>query len=229
MHLYRPDVDVVGQEKLAPYKNAPTGGGPRLVVVLEDAAEAAWLVSRILELAQRRNLGILLLGVAPDSSGAAELRRQLITIAAFIRQEQARIGLGGSRGIPANSPEIQIESGRGWLPGIKAELQPDDTLACYSGQTIGVLERPLSDVLASSLKMHIYVFAGPESPGNHQGHALSQIATWICSAVSIGGFLILQAQIVTQVQGWAQSALLLLTLGVEVAWIWFLNSLFGRF
>jgi len=224
-----PDLQVAPGTSLATYKPAPTGGGPRLIVVLEDTAEAAWLASRILELAHRRSLGILLLGVAPDPSGAAERRRQLVTIAAFIRQEQARMGLGGSRGVPANSPEIQTESGRDWLRGIRAELRPGDTLACYSGQTDGVLEKPLGDVLASSLNVPVYTFAGLESPRRNPQHALSQVAAWVCSLASIGGFLILQALVMTQVQGWAQSTLLLLTLGVEVALIWFLNSLFGTF
>jgi hypothetical protein len=217
------------RSSLATCRPAPIGGGTRLIAVLEDATEAALLASRILELAQRQSLGILLLGVAPDPSGVSELRRQLVTIAAFIRQEQARMGLAGSRGVPAHSLEIQIEIGRDWLRGIKDELQPGDTVACSSAQVVGMLGRPLTDVLASNLNVPIYAFAGLERPRGNPQHALSQVAAWVCSLASIGGFLFLQARMVTYVQGWPQSALLLLTLGMEVASIWFLNSLFGTF
>src|SRR5512142_3312312 len=77
---------------------------PRLVVVIRDVQEEALLAGRIQELARARGLSVLLLGIARDPALEAELRRGLITIAAFLEE--------GSR--HTDRPQIQVECGRDW-------------------------------------------------------------------------------------------------------------------
>lgn len=230
MHESRPRLQSVAEVRLPSRQDVGVGGCPRMVVVVEDATDSAWLARRTLELAQRRSAGILLLGIAPNPDTAAELRRQLVSVAAFIWQELERMDLSGALGMSLRAPEVRIEFGRDWLRGVMAQLRPGDTLACCSGQTVGARGRPLNDVLASSLDAPVYTFADPDSPRSDPKQALlSQLAAWVFSVLSIGGFLALQTLVVTQVQGWAQSALLLITVGMEVASIWLVNSLFGTF
>lgn len=101
-------------------------------------------------------------------------------------------------------------------------------LACYSEEETGVFERPLSDILSTRLRMPIYAFAGLRAEQGHRQSRLAQAASWAGSLASIGGFLVLQARIVTTIQGWPQSVLMLAALAAEVAVIWLVNSLIGQ-
>ncbi len=229
MHRSRADLQVAPRASAADSKEVREAGCPHLIVLLEDAQDAAWLANRTLDIAQRQGLDVLLLGLAINPSDAAGLRRQLVTMAAFIRQEQERMELGESHGARGHAPEIEIVSGRDWLGKIKARVRAGDIIACSSAQTVGSQGRPLNDVLTSNLSAPIYVFATPENSRGQPGHLVSQIVAWAFSLASIGGFLMLQMQIAARLQGWPQSSLLLLTMAAEVAWIWLVNSLLGTY
>lgn len=193
---------------------ARTPNGPRLVVVMRQVEEEALLAGRIQEVARQRGLSVLLLGVARDAASEAALRRSLVTIAAFLE--------ANSR---ACAPEIRIEQGRDWISKVRAILAPGDMLACYSEGRAGMLERPLSDVLASGLSMPVYTFAGLRGEGGRRPSILAQVVSWAGSLGSIGAFMLLQARIVIGIQGWPQSVLLLITLLAEVGTVWLVNSL----
>ena len=75
--------------------------------------------------------------------------------------------------------------------------------------------------------MSIYTFTGLHGPEKSRQPVVSQALSWIGSLAAVGGSLLLQARIVTAVQGGAQTALLLLTVIAEVGLIWVLNSLFA--
>ena len=209
--------------------SSPATSSPRLVVVMREAEEEALLAGRIHELAQARRLPVMLVGIARDPAVEAELRRSLVTIAAFLTEADAHAGLALRRSAPARAPEIQIECGRDWMNKIRTLLRSGDMLACYSEQTTGMLERPLSDVLSGGLNMPIYMFAGLRTERPRRRNVLAQAASWTGSLASIGGFLFLQARIVTMVQGWVQSVLLLVTLLAEVGVVWVVNSVSGQF
>jgi hypothetical protein len=197
-------------------------GADRLVVVIFEAEEEAWLASRIFEFAHARGLPVILVGVVPNASGEAELRRHLVTIAAFLREETARMGA-------ALAPvEIQMERGREWMGRIKSRLHRGDRLACYSEKTVGILGRPPSEVLASGLAMPIYTFERLRGESHDRQNRLAQVTSWVASFASIAGFFVVQARIVIAVQGWTQTALLLITLGAEAGLIWLVNSLLAQ-
>lgn len=199
----------------------------RLVVVMLDAAEEALLAGRILALAEPRGLRVLLIGVAPDPQGEAKLRRKLATIAAFLKDHRSPTRSDWPESNRDTWVEYRIEHGKDWIARTRALLRPNDMLACYSEQVIGTRQRPLSDILSSTLNMSIYTFTGLHGPEKSRQPVVSQALSWIGSLAAVGGSLLLQARIVTAVQGGAQTALLLLTVIAEVGLIWVLNSLFA--
>ena len=63
--------------------NVPVTGLRRLAVVLFEVDEEALLARQIRDVVKVRELSVLLIGVAPDPAGEAQLRRKLARIAAF--------------------------------------------------------------------------------------------------------------------------------------------------
>ncbi len=197
---------------------APTTTVQRLVMVLFEAEEEALLARRIMDLITPRNLAVLLIGVAPNPTGEAQLRRSLARLAGFLREHSSAAG----------RVEFRIEAGRDWIAGLRTIVRPGDMIGCYSEQTVGVMERPLCDVLSSDIGLPVYAFSGLRAARKHPRKRLSQAASWLASLASIGGFLLLQARIVIAAQGWLQTVLLLMTLGAEVGLLWFVNSLLAQ-
>ncbi len=220
------------QLQTAPVIHIPSsaGSGPlvtrRLVVILLEAEEEAVLASRILVLASARYQRVLLLGVCLDPSRQTELRRRLVTIAAFLREKRLPTEANLSQSRQGLSVEIRIERGKDWIEKIKAVLRPDDALACYDEQNTGRGKKRLCDVLSSNLELPIYVFSGLHPSDPIQRNILSQAASWLGSIASLGGFFLLQARILGATQGALQTLLLILTLLAEVGVIWIWNSLF---
>jgi hypothetical protein len=205
-----------------PYVDSPH----RLAVVILEAEEEALLASRILELARPLDLPILLIGIAPDPADERKVRRNLVTIAAFIREGDARSEWRQERHARTIAIDIQIVPGREWLGKLKSLLRRDDMLACYSEQVVGSQHRPLTDILAGDTNAPIYSFSGLPTAKKSRQNLLSQAGPWLASLAAIAGCFVVQVRIVSAVQGWAQSLLLLVTLVVDVGVIWLLNSLF---
>ncbi|MGE5072043.1 MAG: hypothetical protein ACM3MF_01330 [Anaerolineae bacterium] len=200
---------------------------PRLVVVMLDTEEEALLAGRILALAQPRSLPVVLVGIAPTAVEGARVRRKLATIAAFLKRGSAA---GHGRGAKQHDTPvgIQVEQGSDWVRGLKTLLQPNDLLACYSDEIVGLRQRPLADILSTKFSVPVYTFTGLHSAQPRpRGRMWSQALPWVSSLASIGGFLVLQARIATSAEGWAQTTLLLVTLFVEAGVIWFVNSIFS--
>lgn len=216
MNQLRSDVQVPVSAPMTRYPASATAGRSRLVVVIRDVQEEALLAGRIQEQARARGLPVFLLGIAREPAMEAQVRRSLVTIAAFLQE--------GNR--HAGQLEIQVECGRDWLNHISALVRPGDLVACYADGS-SVFGRSLSDTLSRALNVPIYTFQGPgaeRTPHN----TLAQLASWVGSLACIGGFLLLQARIVLAFQGTLQSVLMLLALGAEVGSIWLVNSLSGQ-
>ena len=198
--------------------NVPVTGLRRLAVVLFEVDEEALLARQIRDVVKVRELSVLLIGVAPDPAGEAQLRRKLARIAAFLDDQNSR----------ATRTQVRMEVGKDWIGGIEAFLYRDDMLACYAEQTVGVRERPLCDVLSSDLHLPIYTFSGLQGPRPHRRNYVLQIVSWLFSLASLGGFFVLQARIVTVMQGWTQSVLMLIVLLAEAGLLWLINSLLAQ-
>src|SRR5512140_3021932 len=119
--------------------SAPVSNRGRLVVIFQHVEDEALLASQILDLAQARGLGIFLLGIASDASQAAEMRRGLVTVAAFIREEQSRMAPMLAGQLAGSAPEIVVETGKGWINRLRTLLREEDLVACYSQSNVGFL------------------------------------------------------------------------------------------
>ncbi len=199
----------------------------RLVVVMLEPDEEAMLAGRILTLAGEDCRNVLLVGICPDALRQTELRRRLVTIAAFLREQTLPGTTRTARSQEELCVEVRVEHGKDWIQRIRMTLQPGDMLACYEGQEAGGLRRQLCDVLSSNLEPPLYVFSQLAPPRSSRRTLLSQATSWLGSLAGIGTFFLLQVRIVTAIQGATQSILLLVTLFAEVGVIWIWNSLFG--
>lgn len=209
-------------------RNVPLERGPRLIVVIPDVQNEALLANRIASLAQPSGWPVLLVGIAANADGEASLRRRLITVAAFLRDQGLPKASSVMGRTPASGVEIRLEHGRDWIGKIKALMLPDDLLACSEDESVGFPARPLNDLLCSSLNATVYTFSTLSRVTNDRPRFHKQVLPWLGSLASIGGFIALQARIVVATQGLAQTVLLLVSLLGEVGLIWLLNSWFGQ-
>lgn len=207
-----------GTVSVTPWTDAPvrstSATAPRFVAVVSGVSEEALLAARIIDQARNGGLPVLLLGAAAAPDEETALRRDLVTVKAFIEGQ-------------GQSVELKMASGRGWLEQIKAECRPVDQVACYEEESAGTPRDPLSDVLARRLQIPILDFSALREAPEGRTSILSQAGAWLGSIAAIAGFLLLQARIITEMQGAVQSTALVLTLIPEVAVIWFWNSLWG--
>jgi hypothetical protein len=185
----------------------------QLIVLVPDAdSDATELARRIWELAVPEARGILLLGLCPHPSEEARLRRRLVTMAAVMRASK----------VPT---QVQMELGHDWVKTVKTAWHPGDSVVCPSEQQTGLRPRPLSQVLASNLRVPIYVLSSSDAPGYVRVGSLSRIISWAGSIGIIYGFFWIQVRIVQLSKDWAHTALFYLSVVIEISLILVWNSL----
>jgi hypothetical protein len=157
---------------------------------------------------------ILFLSLCADAAQESSLRRQLITMSAMVQNSKI-------------CAEVQVELGSNWVKAVKSNVQDGDMIVCFAEQRAGLLHKPLSQILRANLNTPVYIFSGlyPQNPP--RPHWLSQGMAWIGSMGIIVGSFILQIQIVSLSENWAQTTLLILSVIGEVLAIWGWNSLFS--
>src|SRR5512135_1021945 len=151
MNQFDSNLQVASSARLAPSGISSLQDSQRLAVVILGVVQEALLASRILELAKPKDLPILLLGIAPDARDEGVLRRKLITITAFLKDGESLNHGRSAGGNQTLRVEIQMERGRDWIGRIRSFVRPTDVLACYSEERPRAGQRPLSDVLTSTL------------------------------------------------------------------------------
>lgn len=191
------------------------GQGRRLIVLFPASeADTPSLSQRIWEIARSLQLNVLLLSLCNDFNEEAQLRRKLITLASVIKD-------------PNVSTEIMIEHGNDWVRQVSKVWQEGDVLACYAGQKVGLMRKPLDQVLKSNLNAPIYFLAENEPVQNENSIFISQVVSWAGSLAILGGFLWAEVKIVQLPQDWAHTALLYFSIGMEFALVWAWNSIFS--
>jgi hypothetical protein len=204
----------------ASHSDPSTGSGqrpnpaPRLIVLIPASeTDTPDLEHRIWEIARSLRLNVLLLSLTNDFVEEAQLRRKLITMAAMIKE-------------PNVSTDILIEHGNDWVKQVRKIWQKGDIVACYAGQKVGLLRKPLDQVLKSSLEATIYILSDYRPIKNPKRTFLSQFFFWSGSLAIIGGFFWAEVKIVQMPQDWAHTALIYVCLLMEFALILLWNSLF---
>ena len=188
----------------------------RRLIVLFPASEPEPTNSahRIWDIARTLQANVLLLSLSNDIEEESRLRRNLITLAALIKD-------------PSVSTDIQIEHGYDWVGQVKKVWRTGDVVACYEGQKSGFLQKSLDQVLRSNLEAPIYLLSGYQPATNPNPSFWSQVAAWSGSLAIIGGFLWAEVKIGQLSQDWAHTSLIYICIFVELVLILLWNSLFS--
>jgi hypothetical protein len=124
--------------------------------------------------------------------------------------------------------ESKIESGNNWLNMVKSNWSEGDVIVCSAEQQLGFTQKPLSQILESNFNATVYVLAGIQQQENRQySNWILNTIMWAGSIGIIFGFCWLQSKITQLSKDWAYSALLYISLFIEVGMLWMWNSLFN--
>lgn len=186
----------------------------RLIVLFPaEAGDSPNQTHRIWEIARSSGLNVLILSLCNDVYAESQLRRQLITMAAMVGDAQI-------------CAEFQIDHGHDWVKQLKSIYRSGDVIACYAGQRVGLMQKPLHEVLRLQWDATIYVLSADRPIKNSKPKLLSQVSFWLGALAIVGGFLWLEVNIVQLPQDWAHNFLFYLCVFVEIGILWFWNSFF---
>ncbi|NOH02850.1 MAG: hypothetical protein HND47_13280 [Chloroflexi bacterium] len=186
-----------------------------IVLVPELEADAAIAARKIRGVAKALESRVQLLGLSRDAAHEPSLRRQLATLSAMIED-------------PVIFVESKVEIGKNWLNALRPYWHPGDVIICFAGQRSGLANKPLDQLLASSLNAAIYVLDGVYKEKEKAPLAwLSGILAWAGSIGLVLGFFWLQIKIVQAPSNGLHTALLYASLLAEGGTIWTWNNLFG--
>jgi hypothetical protein len=186
----------------------------RLIVLIPADSDYSAAPRRIWELANATGASVQFLGLCKEVAEEPSLRRGLITMSALVRD--ARV-----------DTEIRVELGTNWVRAIKSDYHDGDMIVCFAEQRAGLLHKPLSQILESSLGGPIYILSGGYMKEHSSSNWVSQVIAWLSSIGIIVGAFFLQIRIASLPQDWAQTTLLILSVIGEVWLIWGWNSLFS--
>jgi hypothetical protein len=172
------------------------------------------MTRQIWELANSTSTSVQLLSLCKDVLEEPALRRGLATMCALIQEAGV-------------SAETKVEIANNWVDVIKRNYRRGDLIVCFAEQRAGLLQRPLSQLLQSSLNVQVYVLSSLDTQTLPQAKWFTQIMAWTGSVGIIVGSLLLQIRITTFPQDWAQTTLMILSVLGEVWLIWVWNSLFS--
>ncbi len=186
----------------------------RLIVLVPCLdADLTAVARRVWELANAADAHIQFLGLYSDPAQEPRLRRELVTMSAMVKDGRV-------------SAEADVIFGRDWVDAVKTRWQAGDMVVCFDEQRVGLLRKPLSQILQSDLNVPLYILSGLYPRNDSRSNWPAQIAAWTGSIAIILGFFVLQIKIDHLAKDWA-IVLQLLSLPVEVWMIWVWNSLVG--
>src|SRR5215208_727697 len=185
----------------------------RLIILIPPNSDCTSVTRRICKLAGETDSDIQLLGLCKDPNQEMALRRELVTVAALIRDAKVFV-------------DMKVEVGTDWLNLVKRNYQDGDILVCLAEQPMGIRRRPLSQILESTLKAPIYILSETKLIQPQSG-LLSQAIIWSGFIAIIAAFFILQVKLTQLPKDWFQTLLFVLLLIPEVGLIWVWNSLFA--
>ena len=124
------------------------------------------------------------------------------------------------------SVSIAVEAGADWVDAVRQHYAPGDMIVCTAGQRTGLLRRPLSQILESTLQAPIYILSEPRSSSSETLISrFSQALAWVGSMAIIAGFFLLQIKIYQPANNWS-TIMELISTGFEMWLILAWNGLF---
>ena len=213
--MNRPDAQLQNNSRLIiPVSYTELAPARRLIVLVPDAdLDYAAATRRVWNLAGEMESHILFIGLCKDAAEEPRLRRQLITMTAMVQDGNT-------------SAEAIVETGTDWLAIVKRTYQKGDLVVCFGEQRVGLLQKPLSQILQSNLSIPVYIVSGIFM--EHSGlNWRSQATLWTGYAGIVIAFCLLQIRIVQLPRDGFQSILLLLSILPEFWLIWVWDNLFN--
>ena len=185
----------------------------RLIVLVPDLEwDYIPAIHRIWELANAQHARVLLLSLCKDPRQELSLRRALATLSAMTQDGRVPV-------------ETKVEIGMNWVNAVKRNYQTSDMVVCFAEQRAGLLQRPLSQILESNLKVPLYILAGHYLPKSKLNW-LAQVTAWLGWIGIIAGFGLLQVKIIQVPEGWFQNVLFILSIIPEFWLILIWDNLF---
>jgi hypothetical protein len=186
----------------------------RLIVLIPPEADYALATKRLWKIAATTGMPIQLIGLCKEFAQEPGVRRELVTMAALIRDGRV-------------CAEAKVEIGTDWVEVVKHNVQSGDLIVCFAEQRAGLFQKPLSQILQSNMKTSVYILSGLIPQNASQPNWFSQSLAWMGSIGIIAGSALVQFQITSLAQNWAQTALMIVSIIGEVGLIWGWNSLFS--
>jgi hypothetical protein len=192
----------------------------RLIVLVPNVemAQDARLPQRIWQLASPGKVPVVYLAIAGDYDSEMSARRRLTLLAAITRDKHVPV-------------EIHIAHTSRWVEALRAFTQAGDVLLSHDGQTVrkGLFRsEPLCDQLSRCLTTPIYRLNGYMQDDPEKASPLVRLfLSGIILGMILIGFFALDAQVINQLRGIYQQAMLLILLFIEVGAIWAWNGLVG--
>jgi hypothetical protein len=185
----------------------------RLIVLVPNLeTDHIHAIRRVWELANVRHANVQFLGLCEDTRQELGLRRALVMVSNMVQDGKV-------------STEAKVEIGTNWVDVIKRNYRTGDMIVCFAEQRVGLMHRPLSQILESNLDFPVYILSGLY-PQKYKSDWLSQIIVWLGSIGIIISFCILQIKIDQLPKDWFQNALLIFSIIPELWLIWVWNNLF---
>lgn len=186
----------------------------RLIVLVPADADYDAATRRVWELANASGACVQFLGLCKDEAEEPGLRRRLATIASLLQNGK----------VPA---EAKVEIGTNWAEIVKRIYQPGDMIVCSTEQRVGMMHRPLSQILQSNLNAPVYILSGRQLQNLPRTGWFYQTMAGAGSVGIIIASTFLQIRITSLPQDWVQSLLLILSMIGEIWAIWGWNNLFS--
>ena len=201
---------------VAPASLSDLQPAPRLIVLVPELeADAAILARKIRDVAKALESRVQLLGLSKDAAHEPSVRRRLVTLSAMVEDSTIFV-------------ESKVEVGSNWLNAIQPHWHPGDVIVCFAEQRSRFGNKPLHQILQSSLNATVYVLSGVQIQKEYSRlNWLSNALAWAGSIGLILGFFWLQANLIQLTQNGIQTILLYGSLIVEAGSIWVWNNLFS--
>jgi hypothetical protein len=192
----------------------------RLIVLVPniELAQDARLPQRIWQLASPGKVPVVYLAIAGDYDSEMSARRRLTLLAAITRDKHVPV-------------EIHIAHTSHWVEALRTFTQAGDIILSHDGQTVRkgwFGSEPLCYQLDRCLTAPIYQLSGTmQDESRESSRILRVIMSVLILGVILVGFFALDAQVINQLRGTYQQAMLLILLFIEVGAIWAWNGLVG--
>ena len=187
----------------------------RLVIPLMEAdIDIGQLAQRVYKLAISMHAQVLLIGISPDHLEEGTIRRQLVTLAAAIRDKSVSV-------------DTMVVGGVSWMKKMEEIIWPGDMIVIRAKEELDTKGRSMSQELTSRFHAPIYILSGLKRPRYGHPGLLSQFILWLGAIGIMAGFFWFQVKIDQLPEDWAHTTLFCVSVILEYGLVLLWNSLFS--